>query len=502
MQNDLIAIDLGTKESLATVISKTKEPKALPNSDGERTTPSVVKFEKGGNTVVGKPAKRSAIAEPDRVVQEVKRDMGTNWRFKHGGSKYSPEEISSEIVLKVKNDAEQRTGETYKAGLISVPAYFGEPERRATKTAGELAGFDNVKLIEEPVAAFFSLFLEGKQGDGYYMIFDLGGGTFDTSVLKVDGNDIDVVAIEGVRKLGGQDFNLRIVDWLEDEFDEFTDPKLEQEVYNRVEEAKKELSSANETTISFPFQGNIESKVLTREKFEELIGGLIDRTLEESKKAIKNAGLGWNDLEDLMLVGGSTRIPLVQEKVEDIFVKEPKVSSKPDLAVAIGAIVKAAIEREGDVYDEEGIRLPSFSVNPMLAHSIGVEAVDEDSERKIHSKIIEKGEELPAEGEKLFTTEKDHQTDVKVKILEGESSKAKNCNVLGKKGGYKIDGIPPMKQGDPKIVLNMEMSEEGILKIYAEEKNSGENLDVKIERDELIEGEEKEKAKKRVKSSA
>lgn len=491
MKGDIIAIDLGTSRSVGTLVSDIGEIEALTFSDGDRTIPSVVKFGNGDEIVVGKIALRAAISSPNRVAQSAKRHIGTSWSMKVDGEKYSAANIESKILKKIMSRANDMSSKKPDKAMTSVPAYFGKNERKATKKAGRQAGFSVVDLIEEPVAGFLAGIIEGKKQDGNFLVYDLGGGTFDSSVLEVQDQNIDVISIEGVSKLGGQDFTWKIVNWIEEKYGEIKDQKTKQDVYDRAEKSKKELSTVTKTTMSVPLDKGLEHVDISRSKFEELINPLIEQTIEESQKAVETAGLENRDLDGVVVIGGSSRIPLVTKKLENTFGEILIYSDQPDTAVARGAMFKAANENNIQLYDQKGKILPEFYVSEMLAHSLGVETLAIEDGRKLNSKIIKKGEDLPAGGEATFTTEKKNQRNIKIKILEGESSRAKDCKALGESEGYKIKGIPPQPQGVPDIKVKMRVTEEGILKVDAEEKSSGENLTVEVKRDDLVAGGDK-----------
>lgn len=501
MRGNIAGIDLGTTFSAVGVIDGTRKPIIVPNSNGDMTTPSVVMYGENQEVEVGQHALHSAVSDPERVVQEVKRKMGTDWRKEIDGQEYSPEEISASILRKLMADVEKRHENKIHKALITVPADFTEAERQATKNAGEIAGLDEVKLIDEQVAGFLSEFLEEDVKDGLYFIQDLGGGTTDSSVLRVDGSDIDVVSKVGEGELGGQDFTRRIVEWLEDELGEFEDPRIRQDVFTKAENAKKELSNTEETTINIALGDGLESVTLTRETFEGLIDDLVEKVTENCVKAVNSETSGWGEIKDVLLIGGSSKVPIIQESIKKISGKEPRLSSRPDLAVALGAIIKAANEENISLYNNRGRAIESYFVNDSLSHSLGIESIDLDSGKKVNSIIVEKNADLPAEGEAEFTTEYSHQENIRVVVLEGESKKPQNCEVIGNEDGYKIDGIPPMPQGVPTIVIKMKVNSEGLVTLNARELDSGESLEVEIKREELIGEGEKKKAQKRLQES-
>ncbi|MEF8847425.1 MAG: Hsp70 family protein, partial [Candidatus Paceibacterota bacterium] len=414
MKGQIVGIDLGTTFSSVGVVNGTGKPIVVPNNQGEMTTPSVVWFKENQKTEVGEHAYRSAMSNPDRVIQEVKRNMGTDWRATIDDQEHSPEEISAFILKKIKSFVEKKHDTQLKTALITVPAYFKEAERKATKKAGEIAGFEEEILIEEPIAGFLSEYLEKDVKDGLYFVLDLGGGTQDSTILEVDGDDIDVVSIEGEDRLGGQDFTRRIMEWLEDRFGEFEDPRIKQDVFTEAERAKKDLSNSEKVTMNLNLKGEVESIDLTRQKFEELIDDLVEKVIESSHKAVDEAASGWEEIEEVLLIGGSSRIPKIQEEIERESGIEPRLSSKPDLAVTLGATIKAAFEKGIPLYDNRGQVLEPAYVNEILSHSLGIETVNLETDEKMNSIILKKGQKIPAEGKETFTTEFDNQTNIRV----------------------------------------------------------------------------------------
>lgn len=501
-------IDLGTSNSVIAVLQG-RRVEVLSNAEGERLTPSVVKFLQDEQVLVGGPAKRSSLHHSERVVEEVKRQMGTEWTYETPeGEEYRPEEISGYIVNKIKVDAEEKLGSELTRAVISVPAHFKEMAREATKTAGELGGFEEVTLITEPVAGILAELLEDRDISGRVMVFDLGGGTFDCSILECEPPNFETLAIAGDGKLGGSDFTRFLVERLKKETGPFPNIELKQDAYKRAEDAKRDLSFQNKGYISIPVdsQGNpgdngMVSIQPTREEFEGMIEQQVDNTIQRAEEALDEANLTWEDLDEIIMVGGSTRIPLIQSKLAQASGMEPRMSSEPDEAVARGALVKAAIKEDIPILTKTDEALPPPQLTDILAHSIGVKTKNLES-GKVHNKVlIQKGTKLPDQVEEIFTTQYDNQNVVEITLLQGESEKIEDCEIIGKEGGYRLEGVPRKPKGLPRIKLVLKITKGGIIQGQAMELDTGKPVTIQYERPQLIKEEDKDKAKKRIDES-
>lgn len=515
----IIGIDLGTTNSCVAVMEG-NEPVVIPNSEGRRTTPSIVAFLDNGNgeRKVGDPAKRQAITNPTNTIFSIKRFMGKSYteaekeikmvpykveqgpnntpRVRIGERLFTPQEISAIILQKMKQTAEDYLGQPVTEAVITVPAYFNDAERQATKEAGAIAGLDVKRIINEPTAAALAYGLDKKGKDMKIAVFDLGGGTFDISILELGDGVFEVKATDGDTHLGGDDFDQKIIDYLAEEFkkdegvDLRKDPMALQRLKEAAEKAKIELSSSNETEINLPYIMPVDGvpkhlvKKLTRAKFEQLCDDLIQRTLEPCRRALKNSGLTASQIDEVILVGGSTRIPRIQEEVEKFFGRKPSKNVNPDEVVAIGAAIQGGV-LTGEVKD-----VLLLDVTPL---SLGIETMG-----GVFTKLIEANTTIPTRKSEIFSTASDNQPSVEIHVLQGERPMAKDNRTIGR---FHLDGIPPAPRGVPQIEVTFDIDANGILNVSAKDKGTGKEQKIRIEASSGLSQEEIERMKNEAKAN-
>ena len=468
-----VGIDLGTTNSVVAILEG-NEPRVIANAEGQRTTPSVVAFAKSGEVLVGDQAKRQAITNPDRTIRSVKRHMGTDWSSEVDGKTYTSQEISARILMKLKRDAEAYLGETVSEAVITVPAYFGDAQRQATTEAGQIAGLEVLRIVNEPTAASLAYGLD-KGSDQTILVYDLGGGTFDVSVLEIGEGVFEVKATSGDTQLGGDDWDERIIEWLVKEFKNETGVDLSNDAMaltrlkESAEKAKIELSSVNETEINLPFitatnEGPIHLlKTLSRVEFQRMTEDLVERTRKPFQQAVKDAGLGVAEIDQVILVGGSTRMPAIQDLVQELAGKDPHQGVNPDEVVALGAAIQAGV-LTGDV---SGILL--LDVTPL---TLGVE-----TEGSVMTKMIERNTTIPTRRSEIFTTAADGQPEVEIHVLQGERTMASDNKSLGR---FKLQGIAPAPRGVPQIEVTFDIDANGIVSVSAKDLGTGATQQVTI----------------------
>ncbi len=508
----ILGIDLGTTNSCMAIIEG-GEPKVLENAEGARTTPSVVAINKAGERLVGQLAKRQAVTNPENTLFSIKRLIGRRWddpevqrdiklaaykivkagdgvKILMNGKEYSPQEISAMVLQKLKADAEARLGEKITEAVITVPAYFNDSQRQATKDAGEIAGLKVRRIINEPTAAALAYGFEKKKGQ-QIAVYDLGGGTFDISILDVSKDTVEVKSTNGDTHLGGDDFDQRIIEWILKEFkkdqgiDLGKDPLALQRIKEAAEKAKIELSTSQETEINQPFITSDASGPrhlvikFTRAKLEELVGDLVDKTFDSCRQAVKDSGLANKDIEEIVLVGGMTRMPLVQKRVEEFFGKKPNISVNPDEVVAVGAAVQAGV-LQGDVKD-----VLLLDVTPL---TLGIETLG-----SVMTPLIERNTTVPTSKSQVFSTAADSQPSVEIHVLQGDRPMAADNKTLGR---FILDGIPPAPRGVPQVEVTFDIDANGILNVSAKDRGTGKEQKITITASSGLSKEEIEKMKR------
>ena len=471
----IIGIDLGTTNSCVAVMEGGK-PTVIANAEGERTTPSIVAFTKTGDRLVGEPAKRQAVTNADRTIRSIKREMGTDYKVDIEGKKYSPQEISAMILQKLKGDAENYLGEKVTEAVITVPAYFNDAQRQATKDAGKIAGLDVKRIINEPTAAALAYGLDN-ENEQKIMVYDLGGGTFDVSIIEIGDGVIEVLSTAGNNRLGGDDFDQKVTDYILVEFkkqegvDLSNDKMALQRIREAAEKAKKELSSATTTNINLPFitatadgPKHLDMN-LTKAKFDELTHDLVEKTAEPVQRALSDAGLQASELSKVLLVGGSTRIPAVQDKVRQLTGHEPSKSLNPDECVALGASVQGG-KLAGDAGAGDILLL---DVTPL---SLSIETMG-----GIATRLIERNTTIPTKKSQIFSTAADNQTAVDINVVQGERQFAKDNKSLGQ---FRLDGIPPARRGVPQIEVTFDIDANGIVNVSAKDLGTGKEQHITI----------------------
>jgi molecular chaperone DnaK len=496
-----IGIDLGTTMSAMAVVDQLGQPAMIRNNKGETLTPSAILF-RGEERVVGKPARNSALARPDQVIMFVKRKMDDpEFGWTCDGHSYSAEELSGLILRKLRQDAEEALGEEVRDAVITVPAYFADLERNRTRAAGKIAGLNVIDIINEPTAAAIAYGLNRQQDSQKILVYDLGGGTFDVTIMAVADGSLSVLTSNGHRQLGGVDFDEALATWFAEEFKAnfdiwpLDDRRSYQQFRDEAEKVKIDLSDAEEVSVGLSAGGQFLELDVQRSRFESLIGHLIDQTRALTEKVLSDAGLDPAQIDKVLLVGGSTRIPAVRHMVRELIGREPEAGINPDEVVALGAAIYAANERGVAVRDTTGRELPPARIRNVTAHSLGVVVQDFDGSPR-HEKLIPKDSVIPASGQRDFSTVQDNQPFVDIVILQGEDDDPSECIKVG--DGGRLDGIPPQPRGVPRVSVTLEYDKSGIVHVHARESTSGKEITTTIEYNALLSGPEMQRAMARV----
>lgn len=484
-EETIVGIDLGTTFSALAFINQYGKPEIIPNREGERTTPSVIFFDECCAPIVGSEARNQAIIDPRRTVRFVKREMGNpSFRFNIDGKDYFPEDLSAMILRKLKNDAEAFLGKEINKAVISVPAYFKDAQREATRQAGQIAGLEVVRILNEPTAAALSYGLDKAAGDQTILVYDFGGGTFDVTIMAIKGNEFTILATDGDAKLGGKDIDGRLVEYFAEEFlkehgiDLRTEPHTHQDLWDKAEIAKKDLSFRNNLAVTLSAGGKTLRIDIDQDKFVELIEDLIKLTEDCMVRVIKAANLKWKEIDIILLAGGSSRIPAVREMIKRISEKDAAKDINPDECVAMGAAIQAiisTIEKEGDSTATPLSGGVDIVVQDVAAHSLGVKALSPDLNKYINSIIIPRFTTIPCEKTRMYATSEDNQNKVEIEVLQGEDEdpRSPEVNLVGK---VQLKNLPPHKAGELKIEVSLRYNVDGVIEVAAKELKSGQMI--------------------------
>jgi molecular chaperone DnaK len=481
----IVGIDLGTTFSAVAFVNQHGKPEIIPNREGDRTTPSVIFFEEGGSPIVGKEARNLAIIEPRRTVRFIKREMGNpSYRFNVDGQDYFPEDLSALILKKLKSDAEAFLGNEISKAVISVPAYFKDAQREATRQAGQIAGLEVIRILNEPTAAALAYGLDKAKGDQTILVYDFGGGTFDVTLMSIAGNEFTILATDGDSKLGGKDIDARLVEYLAEEFqrthgiDLRTEPHTHQDLWDKAESAKKDLSFRNNLMVTLSSGEKTLRVDIDRDLFIELIEDLIKQTEDCMNKVIQAAAVDWDKIDTILLAGGTSRIPAVKEMIKRVSGKDAARDMNPDECVAMGAAIQAVVttvEKEGAEFApplEGGV---DIVVKDVASHSLGVKALSPDKKKYINSIIIERFTQIPCERTRTYATSEDNQNRVEIEVLQGEEEDplSPEVHLIGKAG---LRNLPPHKAGELVIEVTLRYNADGVIEVVAKELKSGQMI--------------------------
>lgn len=478
----IVGIDLGTTFSAVAFINQFGKPEIIPNREGDRTTPSVIFFDEGGIPIVGKEARNQAIIDPIRTVRFVKREMGNpSFRFNLDGKDYFPEDLSAMILKKLKNDAEAFLGENISKAVISVPAYFKDAQREATRQAGLLAGLEVIRILNEPTAAALSYGVDKAQSSQVIMVYDFGGGTFDVTIMKITENEFSILVTDGDAKLGGKDIDNRLVDYFAEEFmkehkiDLKTEPHTHQDLWDKAEIAKKDLSFRNNLAVTLSAGGKTLRIDINREKLLDLIKDLIQRTEDCINRVVNAANLEWSQISLILLAGGSSRIPAIKEMIKRVSGKDAAKDINPDECVAMGAAIQAIVTRgkgEGCSPERTNVAVEEIVVKDVASHSLGIIALSSDRQKHINSIIIPRFTPIPCEKKRIYGTNEDNQEKVEIEILQGENEdpRSPEVNLIGK---VQLNNLPSQKAGDLRIEVALRYDVDGVIEVVAKELMSG-----------------------------